>query len=91
MHVFGEPVGRQIVAGAGFLGLAVEQRAGRRELIAQPEIVEETGDSSSDVAARGAPTISSGNVGSLEKSIASAVAQPRPPPLSAVTMSLVAT
>ena len=42
VHVFGEPVGRQIVAGAAFLGLAVEQRARRGELIAEAEIVDES-------------------------------------------------
>src|ERR1700722_20813871 len=44
MHVFREPIGRQVVPGAGFLGLAVEQRAGGGELIAEPDIVEKTRD-----------------------------------------------
>ena len=44
MHVFGEPVGRQIVADAGLLGLAIDHRAGGGELVAEPDIVEEAGD-----------------------------------------------
>ncbi len=54
MHVFREPVGRQIVAGAAFLGLAVEQRAGGGELIAEPDIVDEAGDLAIGLAAFGA-------------------------------------
>ncbi len=41
MHVFGEPVGRQIVSEAAFLGLAVDEGARRRELVAEPDIVDE--------------------------------------------------
>src|SRR5262249_50236580 len=44
MHVLGEPVGRQFVAEAAALGLAVDHRAGGGELIAKPDIVEKAGD-----------------------------------------------
>src|SRR5580704_12603059 len=54
MHVFREPIGRQIVAGAAFLGLAVEQRAGGGELVAEPDIVEKAGDLGIGLAAFGA-------------------------------------
>ena len=43
MHVLGKPVRRQIMAEAHLPGLAVHQRAGRRELIAKPDIVDEAG------------------------------------------------
>src|SRR5262245_64724194 len=44
MHVLGEPLGRQLVAKAAVFGLAVDHRAGRRELVAEPDIVEKAGD-----------------------------------------------
>jgi len=44
MHVLGEPVGRQIVPEAILLGLTVDDRAGRSELITEPDIVDEAGD-----------------------------------------------
>src|SRR4029079_6394629 len=44
VHVAGEPVGRHLVAEATLLGLAVNEGAGRGELEAQPDIVDETRD-----------------------------------------------
>ena len=44
MHVLGEPVGRQFVAEAALLRLAVDHGAGGGELIAEPDIVDEAGD-----------------------------------------------
>ena len=54
MLVFREPVGRQVVTEAAFLGLAIEQRAGRGELITEAEIVDEAGDLAVGAAAVGA-------------------------------------
>src|SRR5271170_7882260 len=54
MDVFGEPVGRQVVAGAAFLGLAVEQGAGGGELVAETDIVDEAGNLAVGTAAFGA-------------------------------------
>src|SRR5579871_2119493 len=54
MHVFGEPVGRQVVAGAVFFGLAVQERTGGGELVAEADIVDEAGDLVRRAAAGGA-------------------------------------
>src|SRR6266508_6267822 len=51
MHVLGEPVGRQIVPDAARLGLAVDDGAHGRELIAEPDIVDEAGHVGSGLAA----------------------------------------
>src|SRR5262249_43349369 len=44
MHVLGEPLGRHVVAEAALLRLAVDQGPRGRELIAEPDIVDEAGD-----------------------------------------------
>ena len=44
VHVLGEPVGRQLVAEAAVLGFLDHRGADRRELVAEPDIVQETGD-----------------------------------------------
>ena len=41
MHVLGEPVGRHLVAEPALLRLAIDDGAGGRELIAEPDIVDE--------------------------------------------------
>src|SRR5262252_7102768 len=44
MHVLGEPVGRQLMAEAALLRLAVDEGAGGGELIAEADIVDEASD-----------------------------------------------
>src|SRR5215472_14209 len=44
MHVFGKPIGRQFMTETALLRLAVDQRASGRELIAEPDIVDEASD-----------------------------------------------
>src|SRR5262245_9473471 len=44
MHVLGEPVGRHVMAQPALLGLAVDHGPRGRELIADPDIVDEAGD-----------------------------------------------
>src|ERR1700722_13830659 len=55
IDVFGEPVGRQLAAEAARTGIAVDERPERRELIAQPDKVEESGDLPGRAAARDVP------------------------------------
>src|SRR5215469_3151042 len=51
MHVLGEPVGRQLMAEAALLRLAVDEGAGGGELIAEADIVDEASDVSVRLAA----------------------------------------
>src|SRR5262249_28435967 len=51
VHVFGKPIGRQFMTETALLRLAVDQRVSGRELIAEPDIVDEVSDVSIRLAA----------------------------------------
>src|SRR5688500_17961276 len=69
MYVFREPVGRELVTYAAFLGLAIDSGACGGELVSEAEIVQKTGDILLSLPARYFAGDQVGQCGKLEISV----------------------
>lgn len=92
VHILGEPLGRQMAAEAALHGIAIDHGAGGGELVAEPEIVDEAGDSVSAWTA--ACNLAGDQIGKLRHAVkiyARSAVQPLPSLASGTASSLAGT